>query len=60
MQEQFATVIPADKPVIVYCYTGQTASQTVAVLRMLGYEAYNMSQGMINGWIPAGYEVVAE
>lgn len=60
MQEQFATMIPADKPVIVYCYTGQTASQTVAVLRMLGYEAYNMSQGMINGWLPAGYEVVTD
>ena len=60
MQEQFATVLSTDKPVIVYCYTGQTASQTMTVLRMLGYEAYNMSQGMVNGWEAAGYEVVTE
>ncbi len=60
MQEQFESLIPKDKPVIVYCYTGQTASQTVAVLRMLGYEAYNMSQGITNGWEPAGYELVTD
>lgn len=59
MQENFSQ-IPADKPVIVYCYTGQTSSQTVAVLRMLGFEAYNMSQGMTNGWLAAGYEVVTD
>lgn len=60
MQEQFESMLPMDKPVIVYCYTGQTASQTLAVLRMLGYEAYNMSQGITNGWLPAGYELVTE
>ena len=59
MQESFSQ-IPTDKPVIVYCYTGQTASQVLGVLRMLGYEAYNMSGGMTNGWLAAGYEVVTE
>ena len=64
MQEQFSQ-IPADKPVVVYCYTGQTASQVMGVLRMLGYEAYNLSGGMGSaeketGWLGAGLPTVAE
>ena len=64
MQEQFSQ-IPTDKPVVVYCYTGQTASQTMAVLRMLGYEAYNLAGGMGNadngsGWLGAGLPTEAE
>ena len=49
--------IPKDKPVIVQCYSGQTASQTVAILRLLGYEAYNLSGGW-NGWVAAELPVV--
>ncbi|MEG1943226.1 MAG: rhodanese-like domain-containing protein, partial [Angelakisella sp.] len=45
MQEHFSE-IPAGKPVVVYCYSGQTSSQTTAVLRMLGYEAYSLAGGM--------------
>lgn len=63
MQEQFSE-IPTDKPVVVYCYSGQTASQTIAVLRMLGYEAYNLSGGMGaeggSGWLGAGNPVVTD
>lgn len=63
MQESFSQ-IPTDKPVVVYCYTGQTSSQTMAVLRMLGYEAYSLSGGMGkeggSGWLGAGYPVVTE
>ncbi|MFA0814246.1 MAG: rhodanese-like domain-containing protein [Anaerofustis sp.] len=57
MQESFSK-LPKDQKIVVYCYTGQTASQTVAILRLLGYDAYNMSGGMNNGWIPAGYPTV--
>ncbi len=63
MQESFAN-IPTDKPVVVYCYSGQTASQTSAILRMLGYEAYNLAGGMGaeggSGWLGAGLPVVTE
>lgn len=63
MQEQFSE-IPTDKPVVVYCYTGQTSSQTMAVLRMLGYEAYSLAGGMGSeggaGWLGGGYPVVTE
>jgi rhodanese-related sulfurtransferase len=36
---------PKDKLIIVQCYTGQTASQTVGVLRMMGYNAKNLHFG---------------
>lgn len=63
MQEHFSE-IPADKPVVVYCYTGQTSSQTMAILRLLGYEAYSLHGGMGKeggaGWLGGGYPVVTE
>lgn len=59
------TELPKDKKIIVYCYTGQTGSQTAAILRLLGYEAYNMQFGMGSaesekGWLGAGFETVTE
>lgn len=64
MQERFSE-IPTDKPVIVYCYSGQTSSQTMAILRMLGYEAYSLAGGTGSadagtGWIGKGYPLVTE
>lgn len=63
MQEQLAA-LPTDKPVVVYCYTGQTSSQTMAILRMLGYEAYSLAGGMGkeggSGWLGGGYPVVTD
>ncbi len=52
--------IPTDKPIVVHCYSGQTASQTVAILRLLGYEAYNLSGGMNNGWLANELPTVTE
>lgn len=60
MEQFFAEQLPAEGIIVVNCYTGQTASQTVAILRLLGYDAYNLSGGMNNGWAAAGYEVVTE
>lgn len=37
--------IPMDQPVYIYCYTGQTAGQTVALMRIAGYEAYSVQYG---------------
>ena len=55
---------PAMEPVIVYCYSGQTASQVMAVLRMLGFEAYNLAGGMgasgKGGWLKEDYPVVTD
>ena len=38
--------LPADKQIVSYCYSGQTASHATAALRMLGYDAYNLQFGM--------------
>jgi rhodanese-related sulfurtransferase len=56
--------IPQDKKVIVYCYSGQTAAQTVGVLRMMGYDAASLKSGMgtgvtaASGWSNEGLPVV--
>ena len=64
MEQNFAAQLPTDKKIIVYCYTGQTASQTTAILRLLGYDAYNLSGGMGKeggaGWLGKGYAVTTD
>ena len=63
MQEQFST-LPKDKKIIVYCYTGQTANQTVAGLKLLGYDVVSLKGGMgmpsnaPNGWANKGFPIV--
>jgi len=63
MQDMFAN-LPADKTLIVYCYTGQTAGQTVAGLKLLGYDAVSLNGGMgmaanaPQGWSNQGLPVV--
>ncbi len=42
--------LPTDKPVAVYCYTGQTSAFLVAYLRLLGYDAKSVLYGT-NGMI---------
>ncbi|MBI2955421.1 MAG: rhodanese-like domain-containing protein [Chloroflexi bacterium] len=38
--------LPKDKPIVVYCYTGQTGSQVTAILNTLGYDVKNLRYGM--------------
>lgn len=62
--EQYFGQLPQDMKLVVYCYTGQTAGQAVAGLRMLGYDAVSLNGGMgtpanaPHGWSNKGYEVV--
>ncbi len=37
--------LPTDKPILVYCYTGQNSAFTMAYLRMLGYDANTVLYG---------------
>ena len=37
--------LPTDKPIAVYCYSGQHGSQVAAWLNILGYEAYDIKFG---------------
>ncbi len=65
MHKNFGT-LPKDKTIIVYCYTGQTAGQTVAALRLLGFDAYSLKGGMGMkpnaplGWSNKEFETVTE
>jgi rhodanese-related sulfurtransferase len=38
--------VPDNRPIVVYCYTGQTASQVTSMLNAMGYDASNMLFGM--------------
>lgn len=64
MHEMFDS-LPADKKIVIYCYSGQTAGQTVGMLRALGYDAVSLKGGMgvpgnaPMGWGTRGYPVVA-
>jgi len=42
--------LPTDKPVVVYCYTGQNSAYLTAYLRLLGYDAKSLLFGA-NGMI---------
>ncbi|MHC1705349.1 MAG: rhodanese-like domain-containing protein [Tenuifilaceae bacterium] len=42
--------LPTDKPIVVYCYTGQTSAFLAAYLRLLGYDAKSLLYGA-NGMI---------
>jgi len=64
MLDAFKAQLPKDKKLVVYCYTGQTAGQTVAALRLLGYDAVSLNGGMGTpanapaGWANKGFPVV--
>lgn len=55
--------VPKDKKVVVYCYSGQTAGQATAAMRLLGYDAVSLNGGMgtgtsaPNGWTNKGFTV---
>jgi rhodanese-related sulfurtransferase len=37
--------LPTDKPIAIYCYTGQTSANLAAYLRLLGYDAKSILYG---------------
>jgi rhodanese-related sulfurtransferase len=37
--------LPTNKPIAVYCYTGQTSAYLSAYLRLLGYDAKSILYG---------------
>jgi rhodanese-related sulfurtransferase len=42
-------LLPADKPIVVYCYTGHTGQVAATTLEVLGYDVQNLKFGMM-GW----------
>jgi len=41
--------LPADKTIVMYCYTGQTFAQVTAYLQLLGYDVKSLLYG-VNGF----------
>jgi rhodanese-related sulfurtransferase len=39
------STLPIDKPILVYCYSGQQSATVAAYLRILGYDAYSLAFG---------------
>ncbi|WP_228727893.1 rhodanese-like domain-containing protein [Fusibacter ferrireducens] len=58
--------LPKDKTIVVYCYTGQTAGQTTAALRLMGFDAVSLNGGMgmaanaPMGWVNKGFPVSSD
>lgn len=50
--------VPGDRPVLVVCHSGQRSARVAAALVDAGYDAVNVTGGMI-AWSAAGGEVVA-
>jgi rhodanese-related sulfurtransferase len=42
---EMLNLLPTNKTVVIYCYTGQTSAQVSAYLRMLGYDAKSLYYG---------------
>lgn len=58
--------LPKNKKIILICYVGHTASQTLVLLKLLGYQVQVLKFGMgvspnqkvpIAGWMDYGYEI---
>lgn len=43
--EKDLRTLPLDRPIAIYCYTGQHSANVTAYLRMLGYDAYSLIYG---------------
>ncbi len=45
ISSKYLQTLPIDKPVVLYCFTGQTSSYVGAYLRLLGYDAKSLLYG---------------
>jgi rhodanese-related sulfurtransferase len=43
--DTFLKTLPTDKPIVIYCYTGQTSSFLATYLKVLGYDAKTLAYG---------------
>ena len=62
--EENISLLPTNKQIVIYCYTGHTASQATAMLNVLGFDAvclkFGMSSWTINTTVaPSGYDPAA-
>jgi hydroxyacylglutathione hydrolase len=51
--------IPRDRPVILYCRTGNRSAMAVEAFRLAGFDARNLAGG-IEAWVAAGNQLEPE
>ena len=66
LDEENLAKLPRDKKIVLVCYVGHTASQMLAVLKMLGFDVISLKFGMgkspvegvpVAGWLDYGFEI---
>jgi rhodanese-related sulfurtransferase len=69
LQEENLARLPKDREIIIICYVGHTASQTLVLLRLLGFRASILKFGMgippdpahpVAGWRQLGFATESE
>jgi rhodanese-related sulfurtransferase len=56
--DNFLKTLPTDKPIVVYCYSGQESAKVAAYLRVIGYDAKSLkfgANGMIHSMMTKGF-----
>lgn len=51
--------LPADRPIVVVCRSGERSGRVTVALRRAGYDAANLSGGLL-AWASAGLPVVTD
>lgn len=52
----FEQLLPADRPIVVHCRSGARSADATQFLNERGYDAVNMSGGIL-AWAEAGFEI---
>lgn len=56
--DNYLKTLPTDKPIVVYCYSGQESAKVAAYLRVIGYNAKSLkfgANGMIHDMMTKGF-----
>ncbi len=53
-------VFPRNKKIVVICYVGISSAEIATDLRMAGYDAYTLKNGILGEWQERGYPLEKE
>ncbi len=56
---RYVEEFPREKDIVFYCTSGAMSAQAVVLMRLMGYRAYALLEG-IKGWKAAGFPVEGE
>jgi len=50
--------LPRDRKIVVICYVGISSAEIATDLRLAGYDAYTLKDGILGEWHESGYPLV--